>query len=144
MTVTIFGLSNGQHISPGNIFFWTCSGPTAIDDHINAIPSVNAIGFDIVCRGANSGFLMVGYEDTSTLFKFAANVTPPLVSGATWDWTIARYNRAGSFLEGGPTVTGIVYSPDVYSCFNLLSYLNGSNSQIADIYNSVHRLYPAT
>jgi len=145
MTVGIFGVANGDHVSPGGTFFWTCSGPTALDDHISFTPSVSTIAADVVCKGATSGFGMFGFVENSSQFQFIGNAgTPPTASGTVFDWSVVRSNHAGSFLEGGPTLTGLIYSPDLASCFNLLSKLSGTGGQLDQILQAVHRVYPST
>ncbi len=145
MTVAIVGIASGDHVSAGGTFFWTCSGPTALDDHISFVPSISVLSADVVCKGATSGFGMLGFVEASTQFQFIANGgTPPYASGTTFNWTVSRVNHSGSFLEGGPTLTGMIFSPDFASCFNLLSKLSSSGSTLDQILQAVHRVYPST
>jgi len=145
MTVSVFGFASGDHISPGETFFWTCSGPTALDDHIGLIPSVQTVAADVLCGGATSGFGMIGYVANSSLFKIIANAgQPPATSGTVFNWTLARYNHAGSVVESGTGFTGMIYTPDVPTCFNLLSMLQASGGTLDQVLQAVHRVYPAT
>lgn len=88
---------------------------------------------------------MVGFLENSTQFQFAGNNgNPSTPSGTVFSWTVARYNHLGSSVESGTGLTGMIYTPDLATCFNLLSKISGNNSLLSQIYSAVHTVYPAT